>query len=330
MRRRDFIKVIAGSAVAWPLTARAQQAAKSVIGFLHSASPDPHSAYWSAATAFRRCLGESGFVEGQNLAIEFRWAEDRFERLPILASDLVKSNVSLIFAGGGDVAALAAKSATTKIPIVFAIGDDPVKQGIVSSLSRPGGNITGVTFLVVELRPKTLELIRELVPNAATIAVLVNPNRPNFQSLLGEVLEPAGRLGLQVHVLKAGNEGEIDAAFSTFRNSRVDALLVLSDPVFFNRRDQIARLEIQYKVPAVHATRGFVAAGGLMSYGASVDDAYCQAANYCGRILKGEAPNNLPVMQPTKFELVINLKTAKAIGLEVPPMLLARADEVIE
>jgi ABC-type uncharacterized transport system substrate-binding protein len=290
-----------------------------VIGFLHSASPDPHSAYWSAAAAFRRCLGESGFVEGQNLAIEFRWSEDRFDRLPILASDLVKSNVSLIFAGGGDVAALAAKSATTKIPIVFAIGDDPVKQGIVSSLSRPGGNITGVTFLVVELRPK-----------AATIAVLVNPNRPNFQSLLGEVLEPAGRLGLQVHVLKAGNEGEIDAAFSTFRNSRVDALLVLSDPVFFNRRDQIARLEIQYKLPAVHATRGFVAAGGLISYGASVDDAYCQAANYCGRILKGEAPNNLPVMQPTKFELVINLKTAKAIGLEVPPMLLARADEVIE
>jgi ABC-type uncharacterized transport system substrate-binding protein len=205
VRRREFLTLLGGAAAAWPLAARAQQAAKSVIGFLHSASPDPHSAYWSAATAFRRCLGESGFVEGQNLAIEFRWAEDRFERLPILASDLVRSNVSLIFAGGGDVAALAAKSATTKIPIVFAIGDDPVKQG-----------------------------------------------------------------------------------------------------------------------------RGFVAAGGLMSYGASVDDAYCQAANYCGRILKGEAPNNLPVMQPTKFELVINLKTAKAISLEVPPMLLARADEVIE
>jgi putative ABC transport system substrate-binding protein len=328
IQRREFVRLLGGTA-AWPLMARAQQAAKSVIGFLHSASPDPHSAYWSAAAAFRRCLGESGFVEGQNLAIEFRWAEDRFERLPILASDLVKSNVSLIFAGGGDVAALAAKSATTKIPIVFAIGDDPVKQGIVS-LSRPEGNITGVTFLVVELRAKTLELLRELVPNAATIAVLVNPNRPNFQSLLGEVLEPARRLGLQVHVLKAGNEGEIDTAFSTFRNSRVDALLVLSDPVFFNRRDQLARLEIQYKIPAVHATRGFVAAGGLISYGASVDDAYCQAANYCGRILKGEAPNNLPVMQPTKFDLVINLKTAKVIGFEVPPTLLARADEVIE
>jgi ABC-type uncharacterized transport system substrate-binding protein len=203
MKRRKFITLLGGAMAAWPLGGRAQQPAMPVIGFLHSASPDPHSAYWSAATAFRRCLSDFGFVEGQNLAIEFRWAEDRFERLPILASDLVKRDVALIFAGGGDVAALAAKSATTKIPIVFAIGDDPVKQGIVSSLSMPGDNITGVTFLVVELRPKTLELIRELVPNAATIAVLVNPNRPNFQSLLGEVLEPARRLGLQVHVLRS-------------------------------------------------------------------------------------------------------------------------------
>ena len=330
MRRREFITVLGGVAVAWPVLALAQQSRNVVIGVLHSASPDPRSSYWTAMAAFRRGLSDRGFLQGQNLTINFRWAEDHFERLPTFASDLVQRNVSLIFAGGGDVAALAAKKATATIPIVFAIGADPVKQGIVSSLSRPGANITGVTFLSVEIRPKMLELIRELVPRVTRIAVLGNPKRPNFQPLLKQVLDPARALGLQVDVLKASNGSEIDSAFQTLSRERVDALLVLSDPVYANQRDQIARLEMQYKVPAVHSFRQHVVAGSLASYGASIDDAYYQAGIYSGRILKGEKPAELPIMQPTKFELVINLKTAKALGLTVPPALLARADEVIE
>jgi putative ABC transport system substrate-binding protein len=280
--------------------------------------------------AFRRCLGESGFIDGKNVTIDFRWAEDRFERLPVLASDLVKHNVSLIFAGGGDVAALAAKKATSKIPIVFAIGADPVKQGIVTSFNRPGGNVTGVTFLRVGLRPKTLELLRELIPKATTIAVLANPDRPNFQALLSEVVKPAQSFGLNVHVLKANSKHEIDSAFSGLHQTRIDALMVLSDPVFFNRADQIARLEMEYKIPAIHSSREAVVAGSLMSYGASIEDAYCQAGSYAGRILKGDKPGDLPIMQAAKFELAINLKTAKALGITIPPSVLARADEVIE
>jgi putative ABC transport system substrate-binding protein len=213
---------------------------------------------------------------------------------------------------------------------VFAIGADPVKQGIVSSFNRPGGNITGATFLSVELRPKTLELIRELVPNAVKIGVLGNPNRPHWQSLLNEVVERARTLGLQVHVLKAGSEREIDLAFKVLSHARIEALVVLSDPIYANRRDQIARLEIQYKIPAIHGSRYSVVAGSLASYGASIEDAYCQAGIYAARILKGERPSDLPVQAPTKYELVINLKTAKVLGLTVPPSLLARADEVIE
>jgi putative tryptophan/tyrosine transport system substrate-binding protein len=329
MRRRTFISLL-GAAAAWPLAARAQQQAVPVIGFLHSASADPRSSYWPATEAFRQGLGEAGFSEGKNLVIEYRWAEDQFDRLPALAGDLVKRNVSLIFAGGGDVVALAAKSATSTIPIVFAIGADPVRQGIVTSLGRPGGNVTGATFLSVELRPKTVELVRELVPDTKTIAVLANPNRPGFEQLVAEVLEPARNRGLQAHVLKASNEQEIEAAFSTFPHARADALLVLSDPVYLNRRDQIAQLAKTYRLPTIHAARELVVAGGLASYGASIKDAYRQGGDYCGRILKGERPADLPVLQPTKFELVINLKTAKALGLEVPPTLLARADEVIE
>jgi putative ABC transport system substrate-binding protein len=310
--------------------ALAQQPNKTIIGFLHSASADPESAYWPALAAFRRCLAKDGYVEGQNLEIEFRWAEDRFDRLPALAADLVKRKVALMFAGGGDVAALAAKKATTEIPIVFAIGADPVKQGLVTSLNRPGGNLTGSTFLSVELRPKTLELIRELVPTAKVIGVLANPNRPKFQPLLNEVLSPAHALGLEVRVLRAGNEHEIDSAMASLATSKVDALMVLSDPVFFNRREQLARLERKYQVPTIHSTKGNVTAGSLVSYGASIEEAYCQAAVYAGRILRGEKPSDLPVQQPTKLELVINLKTAKALGLNVPPSVLARADEVIE
>jgi ABC-type uncharacterized transport system substrate-binding protein len=319
-----------GAAAACPLAGRAQQLLQPVIGFLHSASPNPRSSYWVATSAFRQCLGESGFIDGQNATIDFRWAEDRYERLPTLASDLVRRNVSLIFAGGGDVAALAAKNATSEIPIVFAIGADPVKQGIVTSFNRPGANITGVTFLSVDLRPKTLELARELLPRATTIAVLANPDRPNSQALLSEVMQSARSLGLKIQVLKASNEHEIDSAFAMLHQTRVDALVVLSDPVFFNRADQIARLEIQNKIPSIHSARGNVVAGSLMSYGASIKDAYCRAGSYAAVVLKGEKPGDLPIVQADKFELVINLKTAKEIELPIPPSLLNRADEVIE
>jgi putative tryptophan/tyrosine transport system substrate-binding protein len=329
MRRRQFITLLSGTA-AWPLVASAQAPTVPVVGFLHSGSPDPGSSYWPALAAFRNGLGEFGFVEGRNLSIEYRWAEDQFARLPTLAGELVARAVALIFVGGGDVAVLAAKQATTTIPIVFAIGADPVRQGLVASLGRPGGNITGATFLSVELRPKMLELMRELLPKAVSIGVLGNPNRPGYDQLVDEVLKPAQAMGLRVHVLTASNEREIDTAFATLARAPADALIMLSDPVYGNRRNQIAELARSYKVPTIYYSREFVVAGGLVSYGASIQDAYHHAGIYCGRILKGEKPADLPVFQPTRFELVINLKTAKALGLEVPPTLLARADEVIE
>jgi putative ABC transport system substrate-binding protein len=327
MKRREFITLIGGAAAAWPVVARAQQTGRPVIGFLHSGSPGPTSSYLAA---FRKGLGEGGFIEGDSVTIEYRWAEDQFDRLPALARELVQRSVSLIAVGGGDVAALAAKSASATIPIVFAIGADPVQQGIVSSLNRPGGNVTGVTFLAVEIRPKMVELIRELVPRAKKIAVIGNPYRPGFEQLVNEVVKPAEAAGLDVHVLKAGNESEIEAAFSKLHEARVDGLLMLSDPVYTNRRDQIARLQRSYKIPTINPSRESVVAGGLISYGASTEDAYRQAGLYAGRGLKGEKPGDLPVMQPTKFELVINLKTAKEIGLDVPLFLQQRADEVIE
>jgi ABC-type uncharacterized transport system substrate-binding protein len=329
MKRREFIAVCGGAAT-WPLALRAEPLRMPVIGVLHSASANPRSEYWSAMAAFRRGSADGGFVENQNVSIEYRWAEDHFERLSSLADELVQRNVSLIFAGGGDVAALAAKKATSTIPIVFAIGADPVGQGIVSSLSRPEGNVTGTTFLAVELRSKILELIRELVPKASVIAVVGNPERPNFQPLLNEVLASARAIGLQARVLQAANGREIEAAFNTFGREPVDGLLVLSDPVYANQRDLMAHLEIQYKVPAVSSSRDYVVAGSLASYGASIGDSYYQAGIYCARILKGEKPSDLPVLEPTKFELVINLRTAKSIGLAVQGTLLARADEVIE
>jgi putative ABC transport system substrate-binding protein len=280
-------------------------------------------------SAFRRRLGEAGFIEGETVTIDYRWAEDRFDRLPTLASELVRRNVALIGVGGGDVAALAAKSATSTIPIVFAIGADPVQQGLVASLNHPGGNVTGATFLSVEVRPKMVELMRELIPQTKTIAVLGNPNRPGFERLVNDVVRPAATAGLKVRILKAGSEREIEEAFATFRQAPVDGLLMLSDPVYTNRRDQVVRLQRSSKIPTI-STREIVTAGGLIGYGASIPDAYAQAGAYAARILRGEKPADLPVLQPTKFELVINLKTAKALGVTVPPTLLARADEVIE
>ncbi|HEX2136507.1 MAG TPA: ABC transporter substrate-binding protein [Microvirga sp.] len=315
-----------GGAV-WPLAARAQQQDTPVIGWLHSGSPGPHA---STLEAFRRGLGEVGFVEGSNLTIVYRWAEDRFDRLPRLARDLVERKVTLVFAGGGDVTALAAKSATATIPIVFAIGADPVRHGIVESFNRPGGNITGVSFLAVAIRPKMLELLRELLPKVAVIAVIANPNRPDFDRAADELLESARAMGLAAHLFKAGNEHEIASAFAAAAHARVDAVLMLSDPVYTSWRDLILRLEASHAIPTIHSAREHVVAGGLISYGASVADAYRQAGVYAGRVLRGARPTDLPVIQPTKFELVINLKTAKALGLEVPPTLLARADEVIE
>jgi putative ABC transport system substrate-binding protein len=326
MRRREFIALLGG--VVWAFAARAQQQETPVIGWLHSGSPGPHS---SNLDAFRQGLAETGFVEGSNLTIDYRWAEDRFNRLPRLARELVQRNVTLIFAGGGDVTALAAKAATETIPIVFAIGADPVRHGIVASFAQPRGNITGVSFLAVAIRPKMLELLRELLPKIATIAVIANPNRPDFERAVNELLEPARAMGLAAHLFKAGNEHEIASAFAAAAHARIDAVLMLSDPVYTSRRDLILRLEASYAIPTLHsAAREHVAAGGLISYGASVADAYRQAGAYAGRILRGARPTDLPVIQPTKFELVINLKTAKALGLEVPPTLLARADEVIE
>ena len=330
MRRREFITLLGGTGATWPLTARAQQRAMPVVGVLHSASADPRSVYWSAMAAFRRGVSDSGFLEGQNVSFEYRWAEDQFARLPTLATELVRRNVSLIFAGGGDVSALAAKRATATIPIVFAIGADPVEQGIVASLGRPESNVTGVTFLSVELRPKMLDLIRDLLPTASTIAILGNPNRPNYRALLDQMLALAQARGLKVHVLAAGSGPEIDSAFNILTREPVDALLVLSDPVYGSHHDQLAQLELQYKIPTVNAEREAVVAGSLASYGASIEDSYYQAGIYTGRILKGEKPADLPVLEPTKFELVINLKTAKALGVTIPQSLRATADEVIE
>jgi putative ABC transport system substrate-binding protein len=325
MRRRNFIGLL-GGAVAWPAASHAQQTSRPTIGFLHGGSPAPNS---HTLTEFRRGLHEFGFVEGESVTLDYRWAEDRFDRLPALARELVQRKVSLIAVGGGDVAAIAAKSATAAIPIVFAIGADPVQQGIVASLNRPGGNVTGATFLSVEVRPKMVELIRELRPQTRTIAVMANPHRPGFEQSVREVVVPAEASGLTARVLKAGSEREIEDAFAALRLTPVDGLLILSDPVYTNRRNLFAQLQLSINVPTI-SWRDMVLAGGLIGYGARIEDSYYQAGAYAGRLLKGEKPSDLPVLQPTRFELIINLKTAKALGITVPPTLLARADEVIE
>jgi putative tryptophan/tyrosine transport system substrate-binding protein len=326
VKRREFITLLGGAAVAWPLAARAQQPAMPVVGFLHYASPDTFA---HIAEAVRRGLKEAGYVEGQNVTIEYRWAHGHYDRLPALAADLVRRQVTVITAGG-TVAAGAAKGATADIPIVFTSGADPVWSGLVGSLSRPGANLTGASLIAAEMAVKRLEFTRELLPHARTIAMIVNPNYPRADSEMAEV-EAAGRvIGLETQRVTASSERDLDAAFATISRMRVDAVMVGTDGYFVTRRDQIVALAARYAMPGIYPFPDFPAAGGLTSYGASLTDAYRQAGVYTGRVLKGAKPADLPVLQPTKFELVINLKTAKALGLEVPPMLLSRADEVIE
>jgi putative ABC transport system substrate-binding protein len=322
MRRRQFITLLGGAA-AWPLAARAQQRAMPVIGFLNSASLDLTA---RLVQAFRQGLGESGFVEGRNVAIEYRWAENQPERLPELAADLVRRRVTVIAATGAVASARAAKSATTTIPIVFYTGVNPVEFGLVASLNRPGGNLTGVTTLAGELTPKRLELLHELVPTATVFGVLVNPIRVGFESE-----EAAARaLGLQIHFLPAGTERDFDTAFATLLRVRAGGLVIGPDGFFISRSEQLAALALRHAIPAAFQFREFAAAGGLMSYGTSNSDMYRLVGAYAARILKGEKPADLPVQQATKIELIINLKTANALGLTVPPTLIARADEVIE
>jgi putative tryptophan/tyrosine transport system substrate-binding protein len=326
MGRREFVALLGGAA-AWPQAVRAQQAAVPVVGFLSGLSPDIMSKF---VDAFRQGLSEAGYVEGRNAAIEYRWAEGEYDRLPALAEDLVRHRVGAIVAVAVN-ATHAAKAATGTIPIVFFISGDPVAENLVTSLNRPSGNLTGVTTISGVLSSKRLELLRELVPSASVIAVLINPNNSNAQFRLKEVQEATRALGQQIiHVVNAGSEGDIEAAFAALVQRGAGALLVIDDPLFNRQRLQLVALAARYRVATIYFQSEFVSAGGLISYATNYSVSYRQAGIYTGRILKGEKPADLPVMQPTKFELVINLKTAKALGLTIPPTLLARADEVIE
>jgi putative ABC transport system substrate-binding protein len=325
MQRRDFIALLGGAAVTWPLAARAQQPSMPVIGFLHSGSPN---LYADRLRTFRQGLKEAGYVEGENVAIEYRWAENQYDRLPALAADLVRRQVAVIIAN--NPAALPAKAATTTIPIVFQVGSDPVAVGLVASLNRPGGNLTGITSLNVEIGPKRLELLRELVPTATIFALLVNPTNPNVETLSRDLQAAARSLGLQLHVLHASTELDFVTVFATLTKLRAGGLVIGPDAFFNDRSEQLAELTVRHAVPTISQYREFAVAGGLMSYGGSTTDSFRQVGVYTGRILKGEKPADLPVQQATKAELILNLKTAKALGLTVPLPLIGRADEVIE
>ena len=325
MRRRDFISVL-GLLAAWPFAARAQQSAMPTVGYLVTTSA---GALRDADAAFHRGLKETGFIEGQNVAVEYRWAEGQYDRLPALAAELVQRQVAVIVAFAPP-AALAAKAATSTIPIVFNTGTDPLKLGLVSSLNRPSGNITGVTFISTGLEPKWLELLHEMVPGATTIGVLVNPNFPEVETQLKDVSAAARAIGLQTLIVKASTPSGITEAFSTLVEQRIGALVVSSDPFFFSQRDQLVALAAHHRIPAIYQLRAFAVIGGLMSYGTSLENSYRQTSLYTGYVLKGIKPVDLPVYQSTKFELVVNLRTAKALGLEVPLSLLMSIDEVIE
>jgi len=327
MSRREFITLLGGAVTAWPLGVGAQQAAMPVIGFLGGGSPD---AFAHVVDAFRQGLYETGFAEGQNVTIEYRWAEGQYDRLPALVADLIRQKPAVIVATGGDVGVRAAKKAATAIPIVFTSGSDPVAAGFVSSLNRPGGNLTGVSLFVSVLEVKKLDLLRELVPTAAVIGFLLNPNNPRADVDTADMQAAARALGKLLLILKADGEYDFDAVFTNLAQQRVDALVVHTEPFFLSRRDHLVELAARHSIPTIYGLREFAAAGGLISYGTKLSDSYRQVGIYTGRILKGEKPADLPVMQPTKFEFVINLKAAKALGLTVPTSLLVRADEVIE
>jgi len=327
MRRREFI-IFLGSGAAWSNMARAQQPALPVIGFLHSTSAGPNV---GTVSAFREGLKQAGYVDGQNVAIEFRWADGHYDRLPALAMDLVRERVAVIAALGGQASALAAKAATSTIPVVFDTGEDPVKIGLVASFSKPGGNVTGINILTNEIEAKRLGLLHELIPTALTIAVIGHPDTPaNNDVVLEDLQTAASALGLKLQILKVRSVLEIDNAFASFNQRRPDALLVMANAFFNSRRNQIVQLAAHQAIPAIYENHLFAMVGGLISYGIDLSEVYRQAGIYIGKILNGTKPADLPVIQPTKLELVINLKTAKELGITVPPQLLARADEVIE
>lgn len=325
--RREVLTMLGGAAMFAPVVADAQEPSPSVVGFLNSASPAPFA---HLVAAFRKGLSEAGYVEGRNVAVEFRWAEGQYGRLPVFAGELARQPVSVIVATGGDPAIRAAIAATKTIPIVFAIGSDPVALGYVSSLNRPGGNVTGVMQLTAMLGAKRIGVLRELVPNADKIAVLVNPNFPASRPLQKDAEEAAARIGVPLVILNAGSDSDFEPAFGQLVAARAAALMVGADPFFNSRRSQIVALAARHKVPAIYEFREFATAGGLMSYGTSLSDSYQQVGNYVGRILQGAKPAELPVFQNSRFELVINLKVAKELGIEIPPGLSAQADEVIE
>ena len=328
MRRRDFIKVVGSLAAAWPLAARAQQPAMPVIGFLSSRSPGEST---SVVAAFRQGLRETGFIEGQNLGIAFRWAEGHYDRLPALASELVSLPVTLLFAAGGTPSAFAAKGATSTIPVVFSAVSDPVEIGLVPSLNQPGGNLTGMGIFNASLGTKRLELMKELMPNAGVIGYLLNPaSGRKSETESKSVVAAARALGVDVRILNAKSESELESAFAGLQGQRIGALVVSGEPFFDSQRERIVGLAAKYAVSTIYAWREYVLAGGLMSYGTDLPESYRQAAIYAGRILKGETPANLPVVQPTKFYMAVNFKVAKSLGIEVPPRLLGLADEVVE